>query len=62
MNSNETYIKQWEPQEDFSKGISENAYDELADLLCKEAQRGGLEWFDGTPVFDNDRHREEVQK
>jgi len=62
VNSSETYIKQWEPWEGTRTKLPGSAYDELADILCEEAKRGELVWFDGTPVFDNDRHTKEVQK
>ena len=63
MEQTETYRKQWEPREELSTSIPASVYDELADILCREAMKGAdLRWADGTPVFDNDTHTEEVQK
>ena len=62
VDNRENYTKQWQPWEDTPTSLPERAYDELADILCKEAERGDLKWFDDTQVFDNDKHTEEVQK
>ena len=42
------YVKQWQPHEE--QVSKRDVYDELADILFEDAQRGELQWFDGRPV------------
>ena len=59
VEQTETYRKQWEPQE--VQASKRDVYDELADILFEEAQRGELQWSDGRPVRIPMR-KQEVQK
>ena len=50
----EVYVKRWEPQEDF-RDIPDHVIDALCEAFESEEERKAARWFDGTPVFPQER-------
>ena len=54
QQQSEVYIKRWEPQEDF-RDIPDHVIDALCEAFESEEERKAARWFDGTPVFPQER-------